>query len=70
LSDVIMPKMNGKEAYNEIRQIDPSLRALFMSGYTGDILNSKGLREEGLNFLAKPVSPQDLLTKVRTVLGV
>jgi PAS domain S-box-containing protein len=68
LFDVIMPKMNGKEAYNEIRKLDPSIPAIFMSGYTGDILNNKGIREEGLNFLAKPVSPRELLSKMRSVL--
>ncbi|MDD2318660.1 MAG: ATP-binding protein [Geobacteraceae bacterium] len=68
LFDVIMPKMNGKEAYNEIRKLDPSIPALFMSGYTGDILNNKGVREEGLNFLTKPVTPRELLSKMRAVL--
>lgn len=66
--DVIMPKKNGKEAYDMIRALDPSIPALFMSGYTGDVLNNKGIREEGLNFLAKPVSPEQVLRKVRLLL--
>jgi PAS domain S-box-containing protein len=68
LFDVIMPKMNGKDAYDEIRKTDPSTRALFMSGYTGDILNNKGILGEGLSFLAKPVAPSALLRKIRTIL--
>lgn len=65
--DVIMPKMNGKDAYDEIRKMSPGTRALFMSGYTGDILNNKGIMDEGLSFIAKPVAPGDLLRKIRTV---
>ncbi len=68
LFDVIMPKKNGKEAYDLIRKLDPSIPALFMSGYTGDVLNNKGVHEEGLNFLAKPVSPEEILRKIRIVL--
>jgi PAS domain S-box-containing protein len=68
LFDVIMPKMNGKDAYDEIRMTAPSTRALFMSGYTGDILNNKGILEEGLTFLSKPVAPAALLRKIRTIL--
>lgn len=66
--DVIMPKKNGKEAYDVIRALDPSIPALFMSGCTGDVLNNKGVREEGLNSLAKPVSPEEVLRKVRLLL--
>jgi CheY-like chemotaxis protein len=66
--DVIMPKMNGKDAYDAIRKVEAGARALFMSGYTGDILNNKGIMEEGLSFLAKPVAPGALLRKIRTIL--
>jgi CheY-like chemotaxis protein len=66
--DVIMPKMNGKDAYTEIRKISPDVRALFISGYTGDILSTKGVREEGLNFVSKPVAPGELLRKIRLML--
>jgi PAS domain S-box-containing protein len=66
--DVIMPKMNGKDAYDQIRKEAPGVRALFMSGYTGDILNNKGIIDEGLSFIAKPVAPGQLLRKIRTIL--
>jgi len=66
--DVIMPKMNGKEVYEEIKRIQPRTKALFMSGYTADIVHKKGILEEKLKFIAKPVSPGDLLRKVREVL--
>lgn len=66
--DVIMPKRNGKEAYEEIRKIRPDTKALFTSGYTADIINKKGILDEGLNFISKPFSTNDLLKKVREAL--
>ncbi|MRR56692.1 MAG: response regulator [Deltaproteobacteria bacterium] len=66
--DVIMPKMNGKDVFNLIRSEAPRMKALFMSGYTGDILSNKGILEEGLSFISKPVPPKALLRKVRLVL--
>lgn len=68
--DVVMPKKNGKEAYEEIKKIRPDIKIIFLSGYTGDILNTKGLKGKGLNFLLKPVLPQVLLNKIREVMAV
>jgi hypothetical protein len=68
LLDVIMPRMNGKEAYDEILKVAPNIKALFLSGYTKDIINKKGILEEGLNFISKPLSPVELSKKVRDVL--
>lgn len=66
--DVVMPKKNGKEAYNEIRKIRADVKALFTSGYTGDIVLGKGIEDNAFNFIPKPLSPADLLNKVRVVL--
>jgi PAS domain S-box-containing protein len=66
--DLLMPKKNGKEAYEEIRKIRPDVKVIFTSGYTADILNKKGILEEGINFLSKPISTNDLIRKVREVL--
>lgn len=66
--DVIMPKMNGKEAFGEIRKMNPSVKALFLSGYSQDFINQKVILEEGLNFYVKPVSASGLLKRVREVL--
>jgi len=68
IMDVMMPRKNGKEAYAEIEKLKPGMKVIFISGYTGDILHSADLAEENLNFLAKPLSPNRLLTKVREVL--
>jgi PAS domain S-box-containing protein len=63
--DVIMPKKNGREVYEEIRKDRPDIKVIFTSGYTADIINKKGVPEENLNFISKPVSPAELLRKVR-----
>jgi DNA-binding NarL/FixJ family response regulator len=68
LFDLIMPKKNGREAYEEIRKIMSDIKVLFTSGYPADIIHEKGILEEGINFISKPVSPDDLLRKIREVL--
>ncbi|MBM4141002.1 MAG: response regulator, partial [Nitrospira sp.] len=69
LLDVIMPKKNGKEVYEEIRKTRPEIKALFMSGYAANTIQKEGILEEGLKFVLKPISPTKLLRKVREVLG-
>lgn len=66
--DVIMPKKNGKEAYDEVKRQRPDMKALFMSGYTANIIHSKGVLDVGLELIAKPFTPSSLLKKVRGVL--
>ncbi|WP_298435465.1 ATP-binding protein [Geobacter sp.] len=69
LLDVVMPKQNGQAAYEEMKLTKPDLKALYISGYTQDIINRKGVLEEGINFIAKPVKPDELLAKVQEVLA-
>jgi PAS domain S-box-containing protein len=66
--DVVMPKKNGKEVYDEIRKVRPDIKAIFTSGYNADIIHQKGILDEGLDFISKPISPEELLRKVREVL--
>jgi PAS domain S-box-containing protein len=66
--DVIMPRKNGRQAYEAIRMIRPDVKALFMSGYAGDILSSKGIVGENLHFVPKPIDQRILLKKVREIL--
>jgi len=63
-----MPKKKGKEVYETIRQIKTDARALFLSGYTADIIHRKGIIEEGLDLILKPISPNELLRKLREIL--
>ncbi len=66
--DVIMPKKNGKLAYEEIKKMNPDIKILFVSGYPNDIIHAKGVLDSNLNFLAKPSSPITLVTKIRELL--
>jgi CheY-like chemotaxis protein/two-component sensor histidine kinase len=68
LFDLVMPKMNGKEAADEIRKIKPEMKVLFASGYDPDLLQQKELLGDGVHLVYKPISPMDLLRKVRSVL--
>jgi DNA-binding response OmpR family regulator len=66
--DVVMPGKNGKEALDEITRTCPEVKAIFMSGYTGDVVIDKGIESESIDFLQKPLSATALLAKVREVL--
>jgi PAS domain S-box-containing protein len=67
--DVIMPRMKGKEAYEEIKKIRPDVKALFISGHAEDILSDKGILEEGINFIYKPATPSELYRKIEEVIS-
>ena len=66
--DVIMPRKNGGDAYEEIRGMRSDVRAIFISGYAGDIIDRQRIRQDGANFLMKPIMPEKLLSLVREVL--
>jgi PAS domain S-box-containing protein len=68
LFDVTMPKKNGKEVYEEIKGMNPAIKAIFLSGYAADLIHRKGVLEEGLNFIVKPFAVNSLLDQVRLVL--
>ncbi len=68
LFDVIMPNKSGRDAYDAIKEMRPGIKALFMSGYSEDIVYKKDLLGKGLNLIAKPASPTELLKKVRELL--
>jgi PAS domain S-box-containing protein len=67
-TDVIMPKIDGKRLCEEIRNIRPDMKVLFMSGYTKDLVMERGILEEESSFLTKPVKSSELLKKVRNIL--
>jgi len=66
LTDVIMPKINGVEAYEQIREKTPGIKVLFMSGYTGSSFLTHEFDEADL--LQKPFQPEVLLGRVRLTL--
>lgn len=69
VTDVVMPKMNGRELQERISGLRPGIRTLYMSGYTADIIARRGVIDEGINFIGKPFSLQSLVEKVREVLN-
>jgi len=69
VSDVVMPGMSGPELFDKLQATDPALRVLYMSGYSGDIISRQGMLEPGLSLLQKPFSVEELLTKLRQVIG-
>jgi len=68
LLDIVMPTKSGKEAYDEIRAIQPDVRVLFQSGYAPDLVRQKLLLEGKMSVVFKPVTPNMLLKQVRSVL--
>jgi PAS domain S-box-containing protein len=68
LFDLIMPKMNGKEAFDEINRVRPEIKVIFSSGYAPETIRQKAALTDGANLITKPVSPTELLRKVRLVL--
>lgn len=68
LTDVVMPEMNGRDLAKNLLSICPSLKRLFMSGYTADIIAHHGVLDEGEHFIHKPFSLKDLGRKLREAL--
>ncbi len=68
LMDLVMPRMNGKEASDRMREQDPGIRILFTSGYTMDVIASRDTLVEEGQLLIKPVPPLELLRRVREAL--
>ncbi len=66
LSDVIMPGMNGRQLSVKMRELVPSLRVVFMSGYTDEAIEKYEVLHD--HFLRKPFNLNELLTTIRAVL--
>jgi PAS domain S-box-containing protein len=68
ITDVIMPGMNGRLLAERMRAVFPSLRVLYVSGYAQDVIVGQGVLNEGIEFLAKPYTLDQLAGRVRDVL--
>ncbi len=68
LTDVVMPKMNGRELAEQLQTHYPDLKVLFMSGYPANVIAHRGGLNNGVNFIQKPFSNRDLGMKVRAAL--
>ncbi len=68
MTDVIMPEMNGRELANSLLSLSPDFRCLFMSGYSADVIAHHGVLDEGVHFIQKPFTMDELAAKVREAL--
>jgi PAS domain S-box-containing protein len=68
LTDVIMPEMTGRDLEKKLIIQYPGIKCLFMSGYAGNAVTHRGVMKEGVNFIQKPFSAQELGVKVREIL--
>ncbi|MBL8796700.1 MAG: PAS domain S-box protein [Planctomycetia bacterium] len=68
VTDVIMPQMSGRQLADRLRQCQPELRVLYVSGYTDDALGQHGVLGTEVDFLQKPYSPTALTNRVREML--
>ncbi|MFC1500266.1 PAS domain S-box protein [Candidatus Zixiibacteriota bacterium] len=68
LTDVIMPGESGAELADRLKPLYPEVPVLFMSGHTDDFIVHHGVLDEGVQFIPKPFSPQELSRVLRNIL--
>lgn len=67
LTDVVMPLMNGRDLFGKLTHIRPTMKSLFMSGYTANVIAQRGILDKECHFINKPFSKHELSTKLRSI---
>jgi CheY-like chemotaxis protein len=68
LTDVMMPGLNGRVVAERVAAVVPKIRVLFVSGYSQNVIASQGVLKEGIEFLPKPYSVEQLASRIGEVL--
>ena len=69
VTDVVLPRMNGRELWERLAAVRPGLKCLFMSGYTADAIAHRGVLDDGVMFLPKPFTLAVLAERIRGALA-
>jgi len=68
LTDLVMPRFGGREVAAAVRELEPEIAVLFMSGYTDDDVVRRGILDPGTAFVQKPFGSEELAVAVRRLL--
>ncbi len=69
VTDVVMPKMDGPTLMKQIKEYNPKMKVIFISGYTEDSFRESIANDSRVHFLPKPFNLKELASKVKEVLG-
>ncbi len=70
VTDLVLPLMNGRDLAEALKLTRPGIRVLFISGYSAEMIDTRGIIADDLAYLPKPFTPEELRAKVRTALGI
>ena len=68
LTDVIMPKVNGRQLAERLCAVNPALSVIYMSGYTENVIADRGIIKADIVYLSKPIIREEMTRKIREVL--